>query len=430
MSRERKSSTRPGCIEEPAAFSEATSNDSLYAFPLVKHEPVTVDSITPELVLTEEATDYLCVICGRYPFHPVSLECCSLICCHTCARTCLEKLSKCVKCKRPSTVSGLRKSPYTLSKIHKLKVRCPNHRGQNAPNASETPEWTFVPTTTTTTTPPPSGDDNKADHAVVAVLAGCPETMVLTQGYKTLDDHMKVCEFAFVVCTTCNKSYSRKDMLRHQPDGTPFSCVNKPAYCGVCNTNIPLNEVKQHSESVPHLLKSITELNRRLTELESKFERKKATFVTFFIPKWSEIKEGTAVYSTITPAKIDNIEFWLKVEKSKDGYIGLYLCSGEERLSYSVDYQLFVRCYDPSLTSPYGSESACESVLFRTEFAKERAWGLSKFTTEEKLIEQQCYTKQLDCITFGCAVFPVKGFNEWCEHSIRKQRKPLLPLLS
>ena len=54
-------------------------------------------------------------------------------------------------------------------------------------------------------------------------------------------------------------------------------------------------------------------------------------------------------------------------------------------------------------------DAVCSSVVFRTEYGKENAWGLARFTTMEAL-ERECgYVKSEDRICFGCLIFPVRG---------------------
>jgi hypothetical protein len=93
----------------------------------------------------------------------------------------------------------------------------------------------------------------------------------------------------------------------------------------------------------------------------------------------------------------------LKLERCSDR-IGLYLCCGEVgHFPIVVDYQLMVR-------RSQSDEACCPSVVFRTEFGVEKAWGLSKFTTMESIIKEGGYSRAHDdSMTFGCLIYPVKG---------------------
>jgi hypothetical protein len=129
----------------------------------------------------------------------------------------------------------------------------------------------------------------------------------------------------------------------------------------------------------------------------------------------SEVKES-ALFSTATPLKAWGHEWWLKVEKAPDGRIGLFLCCGEEGVfPVSVDYQLMVRKRNDDL-------GVCASVVFRTEFGKEKAWGLGKFTTLAALEKDGAYARAEDKLTFGCRIVPVKGLM-WGGHA----RPPTTP---
>ena len=140
-----------------------------------------------------------------------------------------------------------------------------------------------------------------------------------------------------------------------------------------------------------------------------------AVFCEFEVAKWSEVKEA-ALFSTATPLKAWSHEWWLKVEKAPER-IGLYLCCGEDgRFPVSGDYQLMCRKRNTD-------EGVCASVVFRTEFGKEKAWqelssvraifsnlcgarGLSKFTSLEQLEKERAYSRSEDRITFGCMIYP------------------------
>lgn len=54
-------------------------------------------------------------------------------------------------------------------------------------------------------------------------------------------------------------------------------------------------------------------------------------------------------------------------------------------------------------------EAVCCSVPFRTEFGRERAWGLSRFTTITQLEREGAYSRAEDCITFAASIQPIRG---------------------
>jgi hypothetical protein len=78
-----------------------------------------------------------------------------------------------------------------------------------------------------------------------------------------------------------------------------------------------------------------------------------------------------------------------------------------------VDYRLFVR-------KGKSKDAVCESVLFRTEFGREKAWGLSKFTTMEQLIKEGGYDRATDSIHFGCLIIPADESETWGKSSLKK----------
>lgn len=266
-------------------------------------------------------------------------------------------------------------------------------------------------------------------------------------------EHVLQCEFAMVECPDCKETMLQKDLLTHQPVGA-IACPNKPYHCYVCDRKMKHTEVKEHNGSEFHvsatmrrsellvgeveklaklncdLTAECTKLAQRIADMQlqqqlsaRQFEEKmiafeQATekklaelrassvsiFVEFDIFKWSDIRE-VALFSTNAPVKAWGHEWWLKVEKTADR-VGLYLCCGEEgRFPVSVDYQLMVRKRN-------ADEAVCASAVFRTDFGKEKAWGLSRFSDMKQLEEEGAYDPSEDKITFGCLVYPIKGL-QW-----------------
>jgi hypothetical protein len=272
-----------------------------------------------------------------------------------------------------------------------------------------------------------------------------------------LKEHLEECPFQPVRCADCGEAMIRSQLALHKPQAT-VPCPAVPVTCGVCDMKIHRTEWEAHQQTPNHVakmnarvaelavrqgalltdmtalrkeaddtkaevvslraqLRTITkECDEKITSAELRYEQKMqeirahsvAEFVEFDVPKWSEVKEA-ALFSTATPLKAWNHEWWLKVEKA-DNRIGLYLCCGEEGpFPVSVDDQLMVRKRGDDL-------GVCSSVMFRTEFGKEKAWGLSKFTTIEALQKDGAYNATEDRITFGCRIVPVKNLL-WGAHA-------------
>lgn len=265
--------------------------------------------------------------------------------------------------------------------------------------------------------------------------------------------HLKECLCATVKCPDCNQSMVRSELLEvHRPSNQP--CKMAPIYCHACKINIPRVSIEEHALSSGHttaclrqassfinqhlkateefkeLTDSIVETRNELCktnasirthhdELElvainaeerinKKIEETKHdllnAFVEFEIKKWSEMKAGVAVFSEDTPLRVWGVEFWLKVQKDSDK-IQLFLCYGDTRQvnhPVQVDYQLMVK-------KRSSDDGVCRSTLFRTVFGKEKAWGLSKFATQEKIEREGAYSHTEDIVTFGCWISPVKG---------------------
>lgn len=137
----------------------------------------------------------------------------------------------------------------------------------------------------------------------------------------------------------------------------------------------------------------------------------KQKFFEFPVKKWSTIvptkKDPIAVLFSAPKPAWGHL-FHLKVEKQQDK-IGLYLCcnTAVPRCSFKLDYQLMVK---------RGDAACCASVVFRTEFGVEKAWGLTEFTTPELLKKAAGYSPDEDLVTFGCMVFPISLL--WGSHAV------------
>ena len=125
-------------------------------------------------------------------------------------------------------------------------------------------------------------------------------------------------------------------------------------------------------------------------------------------------------------------QLWLKVERTKwvqtdkdpallpgevkPDQIGLYLCCGDDeprsRFPFSVDYKLMAR-------KPNTDLGVLPSDLFRTDFGKEKAWGLSRFATADEIA--RCCTGGK--VTFGCMVWPVRNLRWGRVVELRPEKK-------
>jgi hypothetical protein len=285
---------------------------------------------------------------------------------------------------------------------------------------------------------------------------GCTKMITFGREGARLMEHVAICEYGLVECSDCKESMFRRDMANHRPGGNASGhgigpCPRMPQLCDICNISISYSDVATHNNSFLHqnnIVKrssrifeqvskleadmkaqaavvealrteiadmkkqqvSITsECDHKITEMETRHEMKLAemrsqlssSLVEFEVSKWSEIKD-TAVFSRSTSSRVWSHDWWLKIEKGDDR-IGVYLCCGEEGIfPITVDYQLMVR-------KRYSDDVVAVSSRFTTEFGREKAWGLAKFTSLEALERDGAYYRNEDKITFGCRIYPGKG---------------------
>ncbi|AYV84524.1 MAG: zinc finger, C3HC4 type (RING finger) domain containing protein [Hyperionvirus sp.] len=353
--------------------------------------------------------DFLCSICGRVPLHSVSPICCGKISCREClGRWVREKGStaKCPHCREPCATPGsIVDAVFVATKISALLVKCPH--------------------------------------------ADCTEKLSIGKDGKDIIEHLTKCANALIPCTDCKKSLKRLLYEDHKPSSS--LCPMMPMPCDICNCSVPRIEWDSHIESSSHNSASMTkfmsffkdiallqvtldkvkadtitnraelkaisqtisqlpdDLTTKLAGTTAKFDIKlKEQFLAmdekiceFEISKWSEIKDS-ALFNTGNPFQAWGHEWSLKVEK-EGTRIGLYLCCAEDgRFPFTVDYQLMLRKRNEDV-------GVCASVLYRTDFGSEKAWGLSKFTTTEIMEREGAYSRTEDKVTFGCRIIPVKG---------------------
>ena len=264
----------------------------------------------------------------------------------------------------------------------------------------------------TRTAPPP---ERNASH----VATGTCESMLFGTSGENYDAHMKICPIAIITCKECQCEFRRHIYLSdHRPGGdekTP--CPLVPVLCFACDITVPKINWAAHELEQQHQTNSIqkcmsmfgivadlqaqllkaqqdlaaqklasqqlaqtvitltTELDKkviaqaartdhRLGELRSHVD---AVMCEFTVYKWSELKEGSCTFSTNLPLREWKHEWWLKVEKGIDR-IGLYVCISEDgKFPISVDYQLMVK-------KRGSDEGIAQSVVFRTDFGREKAW--------------------------------------------------------
>ncbi|AYV80542.1 MAG: TRAF-type zinc finger protein [Harvfovirus sp.] len=399
-------------VSEPVITDTGTDTKD-DAIPLV-----TATSVSVSLFAEVVPKDYLCGICHRVPLKPVNPKCCGQISCKECIEFKVNANKICPYCKEACEMRKVPSSPFVATKLSGLEIDCPNSKMAISL----------------------SGDAKKAQ---------CKKMNFGKEGMR-LTEHMDVCPFVLIKCPDCDVFMIRLHFLMHRPEKGP--CPHMPVTCSICDgvkikrelweahqqeqghvgrVNKRVGELaakqsgmaaeivalrKENEETKGELvtvrsqLRTATkECDEKIASAELRYEQKMqevrahsiAHFVEFEVPKWSEVKEA-ALFSTATPLKAWGHEWWLKVEKA-EGRIGLYLCCGEDGpFPVSVDYQLMVRKRKDDL-------GVCSSVVFRTEFGKEKAWGLSKFTTMEALEKDGAYNRGEDRITFGCRIVPVKN---------------------
>ncbi|AYV82790.1 MAG: putative TNF receptor-associated factor 4-like [Hyperionvirus sp.] len=380
------------------------------------NEAITDRSVIPTLFTAAVLTDYICGICNRVPIRPVNPKCCGQISCKECIEEKVSPEEKCPYCGLECKAANIPPSPFVTTKIGGLTWRCPLQCGHSG-------------------------------------LFG-------REGVR-VDEHKKICPLVMMKCPDCDDVMNRRELALHRPTELT-ECVKKPIYCELCDVKVKPTEWDEHEDGRKHKqsvkkgmakiiagqkaiideLKGVKDENAALKsemdtvkrnvtvtqrECEEKIGAAKAEieqrmaelrahslaqFCEFEVAKWSEVKES-ALFSTATPLKAWGHEWWLKVERGCDGRIGLYLCCGESDkpgvFPMHVDYQLMVRKRNDDL-------GVCASVVFRTEYGKEKAWGLSKFTTIELIEKEGAYSRTEDKITFGCRIVPVKNLR-WGDHA-------------
>jgi len=390
----------------------------LYVLDDISQQPVSLTSIDHEYIHGILNTDYQCGICHRVPLHPVTPECCGQVSCQECLGRWVREQGanvKCPYCREPCGLPNqIQPASFVTKMISTLMVKCPH--------------------------------------------AECDDKPTIGKDGRNILEHVTKCCDALVSCTDCKKSLKRSVYEDHKPDSSP--CLQMPLPCSVCACTIPRMDWDAHLQSTQHhsastfkcmtLLKELEQLqvdldkekvastnNRaelkeisplitnipattatKLQAVDARYDARVAEqFIAidvqmyeFEIPKWSEFKELTK-YTSEKPLKIWGHEWYLKIEK-EGTRIGLYLCcEAEGNFPVSVDYQLMLRKRNDDL-------GVCASVVFRTEFGKEKAWGLANFTSSETMEREGAYSRTEDKVTFGCKIIPVKGL-KWGRYANR-----------
>lgn len=371
------------------------------------------NSVDPDLFINKINDDYKCYLCGSIPKRASNIICCGQISCKECLFQSLIKQSNCPKCLVSCTTSDILPSPYIGNKISGLEVKCPYY------------------------------SDNKD-------ILGCDQILTFGKEGVNLIEHVNVCDYSPISCPDCQVDMNRLKLRMHKPINE--NCPNKIIKCEICEINMPnilmidhvkdslhfINASKKHDkmimaydqfminyalmtsqctelkkdlENVKSELKTLTiNTHNKIASSEIRLDQKinelrlylDSEFIVFEVNKWSQISNGTSLYSSDKPLIAWGIEWQLKVEKAKDR-IGLYLCCGEAgKFPVSVNYRLTVRKRD-------SYDSAYTSISFNTEFGKEKAWGVPCFTNIDNLLNNGGYNRTEDTITFGCVIYPIKG---------------------
>ena len=372
----------------------------------------TSDTIDPSLFIGDVDPDWICSLCTRVPRKMYNVRCCGKIGCYDCISRHLKGSTKCPWCNIPGlelTNEKCPSSPFFDRKVAGMTVHCPYYKCPS--------------------------EENKTS-------SGCQAIMLFGTWGVRVDEHLKICPFAMIPCPDCLQVIRRSDILIHH--GTGKKCQYASMTCTPCQVTMMYRDYPTHIKTSEHLyavtdaslqaIDCITAMKAEIATL--KLEERKikdamvmltremdekvvscntridqrindvlrytsARICKFKVCKWSEIKE-TTLFSTSSPLKKWNHSWWLKVEKPLDNTrIGVYLCCDElGPLPVSVDYQMMVR--------HRGKDSViCPSVVFRTEFGKDKAWGLSKFVTLEQLIKEGGYIAEEDIIEFACIIYPI-----------------------
>ncbi|AYV84454.1 MAG: hypothetical protein Hyperionvirus26_9 [Hyperionvirus sp.] len=369
---------------------------------------VGLNSADPKIFVLDLDPDLLCRECRRVPRRPFNTQCCGRAFCQECITRKRLNDPACPHCNQPWTQEVI-VAPYVSQKLCRKECRC-----VRSP---------YFDTETNT--------EGKS---------GCMKTILFGQEGSTYMKHvMEECEFMKIDCPDCKQSFTKVEFAFHKPDSDP--CPNKPKKCYMCDVNVPISEFAAHERLVVHqenikkkmasLVMDVCELRESQKTMEKDYCEKianvrkdcdqkiaevhaahEARFVEMIVPKWSEVKQGVELISEATATEAWGFKWWLKVKKGPT-YIELYLCRGDEKgtVPVDVDYQLLCR----DLKSDDG---VCASVVYRTSFGKEKAWGLSKYITLDELEKDGAYSKIGDTIAFGCIMWPQRNL-KW-GHKVRK----------
>ena len=388
------------------------------------------------LFISNTASEYKCMKCGGVPLEPVTPQCCGTIFCAECYQP--PSTTLCNMCNSPFKPAIV--PTYLVSLIISEQVRCLN--------------YSF----------------------------GCQTITPLGKNGSRLLEHVNQCPYSQVICPGCKKMISHHEFAAHRGDAPVGSCQYSLITCDVCDVIMPHHTMKNHEDTPAHrqgmmvklsslivkvskmetMMNNVTqELKETKQELAQSDEKIRTATVQLSqsiqvlqsaqVSKWLEVtingwslirvkslSEPTSMFSALTPLRAWGREWWLKVDKALDGYIGLYLCCGVAPTPTSVtniptvvatptsvtnipvatpaisitniSTNWPIICNYQLMTRQRGTDNAvCCTNVFRTEFGVEHAWGLSQFSTLEVLERAGAYSLSEDKITFGCIIYPIKG---------------------
>lgn len=415
-----------------------------------------LSSLPRSLFISAVNPDFLCTACQKVPLTSKTVTCCGMVYCKPCLEeTLVSSPNKCQNnpdCSNSDTLREFTSSPYVDSQITALTVKC---LYSVLDEYGESCSWKDT-----------IGKDRRR---LIEHLEKCPfhavkcedcelvvarKNMTIHRGEMTMieDDCKKIlqerrqttqCQWKTIQCKPCGKSIFKRDWDVHCKDSEHLlsSLANVstlPSELEKLKTElstaiVSVATARSENESLKSQLRVLArEFDEKLIAVETRSELRiaeltaqvTAEFIEFTVHKWSTIAltapslglpPSAAMYSAGTPLKVWGHEWWVKVEKTSTR-IGLYLCCGGDgdpppvgstvpisrRWPIAVDYQLMVR-------KRGSDEGVCASDVFRTEFGREKAWGLSNFSTIEQIEKEGAWSRAEDIITFGCLIYPIRN---------------------